>query len=157
MEGTPRLRTEAFHFPQLVPTVGVGLSLFHRRVYDALLLGSSPPSVQGVFVAPHRLLVTQASLVSIEAVVPDGTDYDVFTLYNMGTAGAVVHTIGTLDTSSVGLVQYTPRDFTLTTDAGYASRIVEKGEFVKAEFTIEGNGAEIMFANVYLYCVPLEG
>ena len=95
--------------------------------------------VLGVMVAPHRMIVVAAWAVPTEGTVTaNAITYAALTLYNMGRTGALQHTIGTTNTSTVDWTLDTVNAFTLTaygagTDVEFESRIIERGEFVKIE------------------------
>jgi len=98
--------------------------------------------ILGVMVASHRMMVLAAFAVPTEGTIAfNAINYATWTLYNMGrTGGAIVHTIGAIDSSATNLTVDTANVFTLTAygagaDVEFESRIIERGEFVKIQLT----------------------
>ena len=119
--------------------------------------GAATEDILGVLVAPHRMIVVAAWVVPTEVtVVFNAANYATWTLYNMGrTGGAIVHTIGAIDSSVASLVTDTVTAMTLTAygagaDVEFESRIIERGEFVKIE--LSKHGAGVVAGNV---CVEM--
>ena len=114
--------------------------------------------ILGMMVAPHRMIVVAAWAVPTEGTVTAAAGYATWTLYNMGrTGGAIVHTIGTINSSAVDLTIDTANAFTLTTDAKFVSRVIERGEFVKIELSKHGGGVATGNVCIEMLTKAIEG
>ena len=120
--------------------------------------------ILGVMVAPHRMMVIAAFAVPTEGTVTfNAADYATWTLYNMGrTGGAIVHTIGAIDSSAANVILDTQNAFTLTAygagaDVEFESRIIERGEFVKIELSKTGNGVAVENVCIEMVVKAIEG
>ncbi len=101
-------------------------------------LDASGTGYLGIIVAPHRLQVTSAYIISIDGdIAANGTDYCTFDVTNWTAAGTP--TVATVNTSVLGLTQYAPRAMTVDT----AYDIVEKGEILEIDISKAGSGVAL--------------
>jgi len=108
---------------------------------------------RGLVVAPFRMMVLAAYLVSIDGnVAANAAAYKTVTIDNWGAAG--VPQIATVNTSVTGLTQYVPRTMTLAT--ALADRIIERGEVIQVDMAVVGGGVAINQCSVTIIAKAIE-
>jgi len=91
-----------------------------------------------MFVAPHRLLVVAAYVVSIDGLLAASglADYATFSIVNREANGAGIGVAAVLDTTVTALPQYVP--VAMTVNNGTAAVIFERGEVATIALTKTG-------------------
>lgn len=101
-------------------------------------LDASGSGYLGIIVAPHRLQVTSAFIISVDGdIAANGANFCTFTVINWTAAGTP--TVATVDTSTTGLTRYVPR--AMIVDTTYD--IVEKGEVLEINIVKDNSGVAL--------------
>jgi len=95
---------------------------------------------RGLVVAPFRMMILAAYLVSIDGdIAANAVAYKTIVIENWGATGAPI--VATVDTSVTGFTRYTKRAMTLSTTL--ADLIVERGEILEVDMDADGGGVAI--------------
>jgi hypothetical protein len=110
--------------------------------------GAATQDEIGILVAPHRMMLTAASVVAVDhAVVADPVNHVHFTI-NVMTA-AVIRNAATQSTAVLGMAQYVP--FPLTLSATIANIVIERGDLVSVVMTKDAGGVAVDEVQVTLH------